>query len=131
MVPSNWVNMHERCCNFFMVKPKCIKISENVDLLPYSERQQLQLPVFLSKYLQALLTWIWAVYPIVPGRSSQAPSDWMEGVCELLSSGLCTDVLWGLSLGFGWATQGQSETCPKATLALSWLYALGHCHAER
>lgn len=29
------------------------------------------------------------------------------GICELASSDLCSDVLWGLSLGFGWATQGD------------------------
>lgn len=31
---------------------------------------------------------------------------------------------------FGWATQGQSEPCPKDSLALSWLYSLGHCCAK-
>lgn len=34
-------------------------------------------------------------------------------------------IFWSLhrfSMGFCWATQGQSETCPRATPALSWLY---------
>ena len=52
-------------------------------------------------------------------------------ICELLSSDLSTDSQWGLSLGFGWATQGQSVTCPKTIPALSWQYPLGHPRAER
>ena len=80
---------------------------------------------FLGKSLQVLHT------RINLGRSSQVPSDWMARVCELSFSGLSTDGLWGLSLGFGWASQGQSETCPEATLALSWLSSSGYCRAER
>ena len=79
----------------------------------------------MGKSLQALHTWIWAVYPTLLDRSSQAPSDCMGSVYELPSSGLSADAIWGLTLGFGWATQGHSETCPEATPALSWLYAHG------
>ena len=53
----------------------------------------------------------------------------MGRVCELPTSGLFTDVLWGLSPSFGWATQGQSETCSKATPALSCFQS--NCCAER
>lgn len=40
-------------------------------------------------------------------------------ISEQLSPGLSTDVQSGVSLGFGWATQGQSKPCPEATPALS------------
>ena len=46
------------------------------------------------------------------------------------SSGLSTDFPGGLNLGFGWATQGQSQACPKATQVLSWLHVSGHCHRK-
>lgn len=38
---------------------------------------------------------------------------------------------WSQSLEFGRATQGHSETWPKATPALTWLYSSGCHHAER
>lgn len=46
--------------------------------------------------LQALHTWVWAVYPIFPGRSSQPPSDWTGSISKLPSSGRSTGVpqLW-------------------------------------
>lgn len=50
----------------------------------------------------------------------------LDGMC-LWTSGLSIDVVWGLSLGFGRGTQGQSETYPEAIAAL---YVLGHRHAE-
>lgn len=55
----------------------------------------------------------------------------MESITDLPSSGLFTVIFWGLNLGFCLATQGHSETFPDHTLALSWLYVSGHCHAER
>ena len=70
-------------------------------------------------------------FPILPIRSSQDSSDWLGNVCDLPSSGLSTDVLWGLSLGFSWTTQRQSEICPEATPPLSWQYASGHRCAKR
>lgn len=54
----------------------------------------------------------WWVYLVLTNRFSQASSGWMGNDCELTSSGLSAHVLWGLSLGFGWTTQTQSETCP-------------------
>ena len=43
----------------------------------------------------------------------------------------CFAVMFFGSLGFGRATQGQTETCPEAILALSWLYDSGHRLAGR
>lgn len=66
-----------------------------------------------------------AVYPILPGRSPQAPSDWMRSVCELPSSGQvprrCTI---GCKSGL-WLGHSRTVTYPEDTPALSWLYALG------
>ena len=45
----------------------------------------------------------------------------MRSVAAQLNSGLSRDVRSGSCLGSGWATQGNSETCTKATAALSWL----------
>lgn len=85
--------------------------------------QQLQLQVFLAKCLQASHILIWEAYPILPDKSWQAPSDWMRSVCELSFSGVSTDVLW--------IWLGHSGTCPEATLALPWLFALNHYRAKR
>lgn len=63
--------------------------------------------LFFGKSLQPLNAGIWAVYPILLGISCRAPSGRMP------SSGLSTDVLWALNLGFGWDTQGHSEIFPK------------------
>lgn len=66
-----------------------------------------------SSPLQALHTWLGAVYPILPGRSAQALSDRTGSVCELPPLGLSSGALQGLNLGF--------ETCPEQTQALSCL----------
>ena len=86
--------------------------------------QQLQLSVFLDRSLQALHTWIWAVYLILPGRSSQTQVDLIGSVCELQFSGLPTDVLLGFNMGFGWATQGQSETFPTCFGCMLWVIVM-------
>lgn len=64
------------------------------------------------------------VYIVLSGRYSQVPSNWKGNVCELPFSGLSTEVLLGLSLGFDWTTQGQSRDLP-------WLHASSCCYAER
>lgn len=78
--------------------------------------QELQVWVLLGKFLQVLKH---LVDPILYGRSPQAPSDWMGSVCVLTSSDISTDVLWGLILGSDLATQGQSDSYPKATPVLT------------
>jgi hypothetical protein len=42
----------------------------------------------------------------------------MGGVGEQQSSSLSTDFQWDSSLGFGWATQGLSDSCSEAIPAL-------------
>ena len=83
--------------------------------------------VFFGMTLQVWPTCIWEVSPILLCRSSQALSGWMGSVAAQIFSGISRDVRVGSSLGSGWATQGHSETCPKATPAVSWLCALGRC----
>ena len=90
-------------------------------------RERLQPWVYLGMTLQAWHTYIWGVSHIFLCRSSQSLSGWMGSIAAQLFSGLSTDVRSGSSPDFGWATQGQSETCPKATPVLSWLCAYGHC----
>lgn len=51
--------------------------------------------------LQALHTWIWVVYPMLPLKCHQSARD----VTGLPSQGLPADSLWGLSLGFGLASR--------------------------
>lgn len=51
----------------------------------------------------------------------------MGSVCELPSF---IDAFCGSSVGFGWATQGQTETCPEATSVLSWQYVLAQHRTE-
>lgn len=70
----------------------------------------------MGKSLQAWNTWIWTVKPIFLGRFCQVLSELMRSICEVPSSCLCTETLLLLSLGFSWATQGQSHTCPEVTL---------------
>ena len=50
-------------------------------------------------------------------------SGWIGSIAAQLLSGLSRDVQSGSSPGTGWVTQGHSDTCPKATPALSWLCA--------
>lgn len=61
-------------------------------------------------------TWIQAVFFIPFHRSFQALLDWMGSLFELLSSGLTTDIIWGVRLGFRWIFQGQGVTCPGCVL---------------
>lgn len=56
----------------------------------------------------------WTVSSAVPRRSSQARPDCMWTVCELRASGFSADFPFQFP-GFGWATEGQSESCPEAT----------------
>ena len=87
--------------------------------------------VFLGRMLQVWHTFIWGVSPILLYISSQTLSGWMGSVTAQLFSGLSRDDWSGSSLGSGWATQGHSDTCPKATLVLSWLCAYGRCPVGR
>lgn len=73
--------------------------------------QWLHLSVFLGKSLQALHTWIWGVYPILPGRSSQAPSDWMGNIWTAIVMSLLRRSTQFKVLALACTTQGQSETC--------------------
>lgn len=61
-------------------------------------------------------------------HSSRQISDCMGSVCKFTLR-LSIDVL-GLTVGFGWGTKQESETCPEAALALCWLYASSHYYAE-
>jgi hypothetical protein len=65
----------------------------------------------------------WGVSNILLCRSSLALPGRMGIVTSQLFSGLFRDVRSGSSPGSGLATKGHSETCPKATPALSWLCA--------
>lgn len=55
---------------------------------------------------------------------SQVPSDWGRSDCEVPSSGPFTDVLFGLSLDFGWPTQRLSWNHSSIVLAVCfrWLW---------
>lgn len=53
----------------------------------------------------------------------------LDGKCLNCHLQFSPHMFYSSCLGFSWATQGQSET--EATPVLTWLYASGHCHAER
>ena len=93
--------------------------------------QQLQSQVFLNMIPQVRHTHLWAVLPIPLYSTSQSPSGWMGSIGAQPFSDLSRDIQSDSSLGSGWATQGHSQSCPEATLLISWLCAWGRCPAKR
>ena len=83
--------------------------------------QRLQPQAFLGVTLQTWHTCIWVLSPIIHCRSSQTLSGWMGIVAAQIFSGFSRDVRLGSSPGFGWATQGHSETSVQKPL----LHCLG------
>ena len=78
-------------------------------------------------------SWVWRYKLSTPVFGEFLPflSGWMGSIAAQLFSGLSRDVWSGSSPGSGWATQGNSETCPEATPALSWLCVYGRCPVGR
>lgn len=77
--------------------------------------------------LQASHTWLWAFYPLLPGRFFQVPSDWMRQKLNNLDSNSKHCVSPKISSHKFGLTQEQPETLSRSSLVLTVCFGSLSC----